>query len=96
MRVTVDHRHAIRRSLQPVRRDHAARSGFEGAFGSGFNLVGARAGARMHADPPVRPRPASTRGVHVVDATMFWSVSGGGVGRYVRAKHAWLAAQAIW
>jgi alpha-1,6-mannosyltransferase len=96
MRVTVDHRHAIRRSLRPVRREQAARSGFEGAFGSGFNLVGSRTGARLHADPPVHPRPAATRGLHVVDATMFWSVSGGGVGRYVRAKHAWLAAQGGW
>jgi alpha-1,6-mannosyltransferase len=97
MRVTVDHhRHAIRRNLRPVRRGQAARSGFEGPFGCGFNLVGSRTGARLQADPPVRPRPAPARGLHVVDATMFWSVSGGGVGRYVRAKHAWLAAQEGW
>jgi alpha-1,6-mannosyltransferase len=29
--------------------------------------------------------------LHLVDATMFWSASGGGVRRYLQAKHAWLA-----
>ena len=34
--------------------------------------------------------------IHVVDATMFWSATGGGVRRYLLAKHAWLARQAGW
>ncbi|HEX7439366.1 MAG TPA: glycosyltransferase [Caldimonas sp.] len=33
---------------------------------------------------------------HVVDATMFWSPTGGGVRRYLRTKHAWLARQPGW
>ncbi|MEO8079773.1 MAG: glycosyltransferase [Caldimonas sp.] len=35
-------------------------------------------------------------GIHVVDATMFWSATGGGVGRYLRAKHDWLAGRPGW
>ena len=35
-------------------------------------------------------------GVHVVDATMFWSPTGGGVRRYLQTKHAWLARQPGW
>jgi alpha-1,6-mannosyltransferase len=34
--------------------------------------------------------------LHLVDATMFWSPTGGGVRRYLQTKHAWLAAQAGW
>ncbi|HEY2929154.1 glycosyltransferase [Piscinibacter sp.] len=34
---------------------------------------------------------ASRPAPHLVDATMFWSASGGGVRRYLQAKHAWLA-----
>jgi alpha-1,6-mannosyltransferase len=37
--------------------------------------------------------PAARR--HVVDATMFWSARGGGVGRYLREKSRW-AARAGW
>ena len=33
---------------------------------------------------------------HVVDATMFWSPTGGGVRRYLQTKHAWLARQPGW
>lgn len=33
---------------------------------------------------------------HVVDVTMFWSPTGGGVRRYLRTKHAWLARQPGW
>jgi len=33
---------------------------------------------------------------HVVDTTMFWSATGGGVRRYLQAKHAWLARQPGW
>ncbi|NUZ05564.1 glycosyltransferase [Piscinibacter koreensis] len=39
-------------------------------------------------------RPA--RDCHVVDTTMFWSPTGGGVRRYLHAKHAWLAVQPGW
>ena len=34
--------------------------------------------------------------VHVLDATMFWSATGGGVRRYLRVKHAWITRQAGW
>lgn len=33
---------------------------------------------------------------HLVDATMFWSATGGGVRRYLQAKHAWLARNTGW
>ena len=47
---------------------------------------------------PGRPEPGRVPGsiTHLVDATMFWSASGGGVRRYLLAKHAWLAGQADW
>ncbi|HJV61718.1 MAG TPA: glycosyltransferase [Albitalea sp.] len=35
-------------------------------------------------------------GPHVVDATMFWSATGGGVRRYLQAKHAWLHRHTAW
>jgi alpha-1,6-mannosyltransferase len=38
------------------------------------------------------PHPAT----HVVDTTMFWSLTGGGVRRYLQAKHAWLGRQPGW
>jgi alpha-1,6-mannosyltransferase len=34
--------------------------------------------------------------LHLVDATMFWSPTGGGVRRYLQTKHAWLAQQPRW
>jgi alpha-1,6-mannosyltransferase len=34
--------------------------------------------------------------VHVVDATMFWSATGGGVRRYLLTKQAWLAHRPGW
>lgn len=37
-----------------------------------------------------RPAP------HLLDITMFWSPSGGGVARYVRSKRAWLAQHSHW
>jgi len=40
-------------------------------------------------------RPAA-RGPHVVDATMFWSPTGGGVRRYLEAKRSWLHECAGW
>ncbi len=41
------------------------------------------------------PRPAGDP-LHVVDTTMFWSATGGGVRRYLRTKHAWLGRQPGW
>lgn len=35
-------------------------------------------------------------GPHVVDATMFWSPTGGGVRRYLQAKHHWLRRHTAW
>lgn len=35
-------------------------------------------------------------GPHLLDITMFWSASGGGVARYVRSKHAWLQRHSHW
>jgi len=37
-----------------------------------------------------------TEPIHVVDATMFWSATGGGVRRYLLAKHEWLARRPGW
>jgi alpha-1,6-mannosyltransferase len=34
--------------------------------------------------------------VHLVDATLFYSPTSGGVKRYLSAKHAWLAAHTAW
>ena len=42
------------------------------------------------------PNEPLTRPRHVVDATMFWSATGGGVRRYLLAKQAWLARQPGW
>jgi alpha-1,6-mannosyltransferase len=39
---------------------------------------------------------ASPADLHLVDATMFWSATGGGVRRYLQTKHAWLAQQPGW
>jgi alpha-1,6-mannosyltransferase len=39
---------------------------------------------------PVR-QPTPEKPSHLVDVTMFWSGSGGGVGRYLRNKQAWVA-----
>lgn len=33
---------------------------------------------------------------HLLDATMFWSPAGGGVGRYLRDKRRWLQAHSHW
>ena len=49
-------------------------------------------------------RPAPRRGdnepmsepLHLVDTTMFWSPTGGGVRRYLQTKHDWLAGQPRW
>ncbi|MEO5843432.1 MAG: glycosyltransferase [Caldimonas sp.] len=34
--------------------------------------------------------------LHLVDTTMFWSPTGGGVRRYLLTKHEWLRAQPLW
>jgi alpha-1,6-mannosyltransferase len=34
--------------------------------------------------------------LHLVDTTMFWSPTGGGVRRYLQTKHEWLAGQLRW
>ena len=39
---------------------------------------------------------AMSEPLHLVDTTMFWSPTGGGVRRYLQTKHAWLAGQAGW
>jgi alpha-1,6-mannosyltransferase len=45
--------------------------------------------------------PSSTFGLrgarpHLVDATMFWSPTGGGVARYLRDKRRWVRRHAQW
>ncbi|MEP6609085.1 MAG: glycosyltransferase [Burkholderiaceae bacterium] len=35
-------------------------------------------------------------GPHLLDITMFWSPSGGGVSRYLRSKHAWIEQHTHW
>lgn len=42
------------------------------------------------------PFASTTSGPHLVDATMFWTGTGGGVRRYLQAKHAWLARHTGW
>ena len=39
---------------------------------------------------------AQQKTVHLVDATLFYSPTSGGVKRYLSAKHAWLAAHTSW
>lgn len=39
---------------------------------------------------------AESAGPHLVDATMFWSATGGGVRRYLQAKHQWLSRHTAW
>jgi alpha-1,6-mannosyltransferase len=54
--------------------------------------------ARMkppHLSPPAR-HDDDDAGCHLVDTTMFWSPTGGGVQRYLKVKHGWLARQQGW
>ena len=37
-----------------------------------------------------------TEPIHIVDTTMFWSATGGGVRRYLLTKHDWLARRSGW
>jgi alpha-1,6-mannosyltransferase len=50
--------------------------------------------------PPHAPVPArdadEEAASHLVDTTMFWSPTGGGVQRYLKVKHAWLARLQGW
>lgn len=39
---------------------------------------------------------AMSESLHLIDATMFWSPTGGGVRRYLQTKHEWLATQPRW
>jgi alpha-1,6-mannosyltransferase len=41
-------------------------------------------------------RAGATRTVHLVDATLFYSPTSGGVKRYLSAKHSWLAEHTAW
>src|SRR5450631_4272599 len=50
---------------------------------------GRSAGALGHNRPMSEP-------LHLVDTTMFWSPTGGGVRRYLQTKHDWLAGQPRW
>jgi len=47
----------------------------------------------MNTSPVSMPADAAP---HLVDATMFWSATGGGVRRYLQAKHAWLTRNTGW
>ncbi len=46
----------------------------------------------------IRPgdRGATEESMHLVDTTLFYSPTSGGVKRYLTAKHAWLAAHTSW
>lgn len=46
--------------------------------------------------PPHARDPDDEARCHVVDTTMFWSPTGGGVQRYLKVKHGWLARQPGW
>ncbi|WP_157267750.1 glycosyltransferase [Azohydromonas aeria] len=48
-----------------------------------------------HLSPPARDDDDDA-GRHLVDTTMFWSPTGGGVQRYLQVKHGWLARQQGW
>jgi alpha-1,6-mannosyltransferase len=43
-----------------------------------------------------RAAGAAVPAPHLLDATMFWSAAGGGVGRYLRDKRRWLQAHSHW
>src|SRR2546430_5612038 len=43
-----------------------------------------------------RDRRAILESMHLVDTTLFYSPTSGGVKRYLTAKHAWLAAHSSW
>jgi alpha-1,6-mannosyltransferase len=54
-----------------------------------LSTTAAPTGTRLSHD-----RRAGGSTAHLVDATMFWSPAGGGVGRYLRSKQDWVARQA--
>ncbi len=61
--------------------------------GGGRRAAAQSAHEGAHETGPMSGRAAP---IHVVDATMFWSSTGGGVRRYLLAKQAWFASRAGW
>jgi alpha-1,6-mannosyltransferase len=59
---------------------------------SDADLLHTPAAARASERPAADERGEGT--AHLVDVTMFWSPAGGGVGRYLRSKQAWVADHA--
>ena len=53
-----------------------------------------RTTANTTATAPRVPASSAASPSHLVDVTMFWSPVGGGVGRYLRNKQAWVASHA--
>src|SRR6201998_3648658 len=45
---------------------------------------------------PAGDRRATPESMHLVDTTLFYSPTSGGVKRYLTAKHAWLKAHSSW
>lgn len=50
----------------------------------------------MRASGPTRQLSILNDRLHLVDSTLFYSPTSGGVKRYLTAKHAWLAAHSRW
>src|SRR6185312_6055160 len=55
--------------------------------------------ARLGIEPTLTARPGAhplVGSMHLVDTTLFYSPTSGGVKRYLTAKHAWLGANTSW
>src|SRR5689334_6072460 len=52
------------------------------------------AGSELAGKPRVARRPVNP--MHLVDTTLFYSPTSGGIRRYLNAKHAWLQANTTW
>src|SRR5882757_9880785 len=52
------------------------------------------AGSELAGKPRVARRPVNP--MHLVDTTLFYSPTSGGIRRYLDAKHAWLKAHTTW
>src|SRR6185312_8166155 len=55
--------------------------------------------ARLGIEPTLTARPGAhplVGSMHLVDTTLFFSPTSGGVKRYLTAKHAWLGAHTSW
>lgn len=52
--------------------------------------------ADMRMPNALHGRPAHVLSTHVLDTTMFWSPTGGGVRRYLLRKRAWLSGRSGW